>query len=72
MVISMVKAKFKVGGMDCASCALTIEKSVKQLKGVKEAKASFAAGELNVDYDPRAAKPEEIRKKVEQAGYSLI
>ncbi len=68
----MVKAKFKVGGMDCASCALTIEKSVKQLGGVKEAKASFANGELSVDYDPKSAKPEDIRKKVEQAGYKLL
>jgi len=71
-VINVVKAKFKVGGMDCASCALTIEKAVKKLSGVKEAKASFANTELVVDYDPRAAKPDDIRKKVEETGYKLL
>lgn len=70
-VITMVKAKFKVGGMDCASCSATIEKAVKQLAGVADAKASFAVGELMVDYDPRTATPQDIRKKVEQAGYSM-
>ena len=33
--------KFKVTGMDCADCALTIEKSVKKLAGVEEAHVSF-------------------------------
>ena len=67
----MVKANFKVGGMDCASCSAAIEKTVMQLSGVASAKANFASGELLVDYDPRQATPQGIRKKVEQAGYSM-
>ncbi len=67
----MVKASFKVGGMDCASCSAAIEKAVKQLAGVAGAKANFASGELVVDYDPRQATPQDIRKKVEQTGYSM-
>lgn len=67
----MVNAKFKVGGMDCSSCAATIEKAVRQVQGVSHAKANFAGASLEVEYDPRVAKPEDIRAKVGKAGYSL-
>lgn len=65
----MVRANFKVTGMDCASCALTVKKAVKALQGVNEADVSFAAGTMSVDYDPRQANPTQIREAVKKAGY---
>ena len=65
----MVKAAFKVTGMDCASCALTIRKAVKQVEGVNEADVGFTAGKMVVDYDPVKASPQKIREAVKKAGY---
>ena len=65
----MVKASFKVTGMDCASCALTVKKAVKQVEGVSEADVSFSMGKMLVDYDPAKASPDKIREAVKNAGY---
>ncbi len=65
----MVKANFKVTGMDCASCANTIKKAVSGVEGVQQAEVSFASGKMGVDYDPLKASPDKIREAVKKAGY---
>ncbi len=42
-----------VGGMDCRSCAKTIEARLKQLPGVTKAEVNFATGRLTVSYDTK-------------------
>ncbi|MFA6136338.1 MAG: heavy metal translocating P-type ATPase [Candidatus Paceibacterota bacterium] len=46
-----MKKIFKVKGMDCASCATTIEKAVGKIEGVKNASVNFAADKLFVECD---------------------
>lgn len=65
----MVKAGFKLTGMDCASCALTIKKAVGSVEGVQQADVSFSMGKMVVDYDPSKASPDKIREAVKKAGY---
>ncbi len=65
----MVKAAFKVTGMDCASCAHAVSKAVSKIAGVAGVDVSFAAGKMEVDYDPRRASPTQIRDAVKKAGY---
>ena len=36
--------KLKIVGMDCGSCAMTIESSMRQLPGVADASVSFTTG----------------------------
>src|SRR3989338_4545535 len=43
-----------IKGMHCASCAATIEKSLKRLKGVSSANVNFASEKAAVDYDANA------------------
>ena len=38
--------KLHIGGMDCANCALTLERSIQQLNGVEDAQVNFAAGTM--------------------------
>ena len=59
-----------VGGMDCASCAVTVERRVAQVDGVSRAAVNFAAGRLEVEHGPKV-KQAEIEHAVEQAGYSV-
>ncbi|MCA1688461.1 MAG: cadmium-translocating P-type ATPase [Actinobacteria bacterium] len=60
----------RVEGMDCASCAATVEKRVGQLPGVSRAVVNFAAGRLDAEHDPGLAL-EEIEKAVRDAGYGV-
>src|SRR5829696_1476778 len=41
-----------VEGMDCASCAATVERRVAALPGVAGATVNFAAGRLDAEHDP--------------------
>jgi Zn2+/Cd2+-exporting ATPase len=60
----------RVEGMDCASCAMTVEKRVEQLPGVRRAVVNFAAGRLDAEHDPGLTL-EEIEKAVRDAGYRV-
>ncbi|HSK99906.1 MAG TPA: cation-translocating P-type ATPase [Rubrobacteraceae bacterium] len=60
----------RVEGMDCASCAATVERRVSELPGVWRAVVRFAAGRLDVEHDPGVAL-EKIEKAVRDAGYGV-
>ncbi len=68
----MEKTSVDVGGMQCASCAVTIEKSLKRVEGVKEASVNFAAEQAAVIFNRAETSLEEIRETVEKAGYSVL
>jgi Cu+-exporting ATPase len=63
--------RFKVRGMHCANCALTIEGAVRGLPGVREASVNFAAETLTVRADQGVAK-DAIEQSVAKAGYQLL
>jgi Cd2+/Zn2+-exporting ATPase len=60
----------RVEGMDCASCAATVEKRVSLLPGVHRAAVNFAAGRLDAEHDPGLALAD-IEKAVTEAGYGV-
>jgi Cd2+/Zn2+-exporting ATPase len=64
-----IKTRYRVGGMDCASCASKIETAVSRIPGVAEVGASYTAGTLNVVHDnvPLVA----ITKAVKGLGYTI-
>ena len=60
----------RVEGMDCASCAATVEKRVATLPGVHRATVNFAVGRLDAEHDP-SLSVEDIEKAVREAGYGV-
>ena len=60
----------RVEGMDCASCAATVEKQVSRLPGVRRATVNFAAGRLDAEHDS-GLPIEEIEGAVREAGYGI-
>jgi Cd2+/Zn2+-exporting ATPase len=56
--------------MDCASCALTVEKRVGGLPGVNRAVVNFAAGRLHAEHTPSVTL-EQIERSVEEAGFHV-
>lgn len=63
--------QMQVGGMDCTSCALKIEKSLQQLVGVAEVSVAVATERLTVSYDPQQVGESDIHKRVEALGYTV-
>jgi Cd2+/Zn2+-exporting ATPase len=59
--------RFRVDGMDCASCAKTVEKAVGGLDDVRAAQVSFGTATLLVDGDVAADR---VVSAVRRAGYS--
>jgi Cd2+/Zn2+-exporting ATPase len=60
--------RFRVEGMDCASCARTVEKAVGALDGVEAAQVSFGTATLLVS---GAVEPERVERAVRRAGYGV-
>lgn len=61
----------QVGGMDCGSCAKTIEVGLQQMTGVSEASVSFATGRLQVAYDPDQVSETTIYDWIQALGYTV-
>ena len=46
------KARIRITGMTCATCAATVEKALAQTEGVAQARVNFASEKASVEYDP--------------------
>ena len=68
---SLKTQTLQVGGMDCGSCAKTIEASLQQLSGVMSASVSFATDRVKVSYDPHLLSEAEIRNRITVLGYTV-
>ncbi|UVC10154.1 cadmium-translocating P-type ATPase [Rhizobium sp. TH2] len=64
------KLKYRIGGMDCASCVSKIETAVNRLPGVEEAGVSLASGTLTVLPGPNFARGA-VEQQVKALGYSI-
>ena len=69
--MALKKETFSVQGMDCVSCALTIEKALKKAPGVKNASVSLMSEKAIVEYE-EPATPELLEAAVAKTGYKLI
>ncbi|MBI4790150.1 MAG: cation-translocating P-type ATPase [Chloroflexi bacterium] len=61
----------KIRGMDCADCALHVEKALASLAGVESAQVFLAAERANIVYDERQVDLDAFRAAVEKAGYQV-
>lgn len=64
--------KYKIGGMTCSACANRVERGVKKMEGMKDANVNFTTETLTVSFDENKVASNEIEKKVESLGYSVI
>ena len=61
--------EYDISGMVCASCALTIEKTVSRLPGMTQAAVNLATEKMSVTYDPTQVTQTDIETTVHNAGY---
>ncbi|SFK58823.1 Cd2+/Zn2+-exporting ATPase [Halogranum rubrum] len=63
--------QLSVPEMDCASCAGKVENALADLDGLTSVEPRPTTGTLVVAYDPDVTGLDEIRKRVESAGYGV-
>ncbi|MBL0054861.1 MAG: cadmium-translocating P-type ATPase [Chitinophagaceae bacterium] len=66
----MEKVEWKVEGMDCTNCALTITKYL-QKTGQKEVKVNFIGGEVSFDHSGDQTT-DELKKGISDLGYQVM
>jgi len=62
---------FKVLGMTCTMCALTLEKQLSDQGGVTRANVNFALGNSTVTYDPKRIAPKQLVQAIRDVGYDV-
>jgi len=66
----LLQSRYRVEGMDCASCAQKIDTAVRRIKGVEEVMVSVTAGTMTVSHRTEADQSQ-IKKRVESLGYKV-
>ncbi len=66
------RADLKISGMHCASCALNVEKALKDRDDVYDARVNFAEETATVEYDPEKTNLAELERTVDEAGYGVV
>ena len=66
----MEKVSWKVDGMDCTNCALTIRKYLEK-QGMKDVKVNFATGAVSFDAGTEL-KTDQLSKGIHDLGYKVV
>lgn len=68
----MENKSFAIEGMTCASCAQTVEKAAKKVRGVTQASVNLATEKLSIEYDELTFSVENLQRAVENSGYEMV
>ncbi|UCF96896.1 MAG: copper-translocating P-type ATPase [Spirochaetaceae bacterium] len=66
------RSTFAVTGMTCATCALRIEKGLRNVEGVSQASVNLATEKATVQYDPGVIEDGQFEKLIRDLGYDAI
>jgi copper chaperone len=65
----MKKTLLRSQELTCPSCVAKIEKALKAVPGVQEAKVHFNTGRIEVEHDPQQVGEDRLVNAVKSAGY---
>lgn len=66
----ITRARYRVAGMDCASCATKIETAVRRVRGISDVSVSVLAGTLTVQHEPDSDLGA-LEERVASLGYKI-
>jgi Cu+-exporting ATPase len=66
------RASFGVEGMTCANCVGRVERSLRKLPGVAEARVNLATNRADVRFDPAKVDVDMLFRQVREAGYGPV
>lgn len=64
------KTKFKITGMHCTSCAMSIDGELEDTEGVREANTNYAKNQTEVSFDTDKLTQETIISIIKKVGYT--
>ena len=64
------KTNYRIGGMDCASCAIKIETALRRIEGIEDASVSVAKETLSLCHD-KSSDLAAVEKLVRRLGYTI-
>ncbi len=67
----VIRKKFVVEGMHCGSCAVSTGMLLKNLKGVRSARADYDSKTAEIEYDDSAIDLAAMNRALEGLGYRL-
>lgn len=67
-----VRRAFRIRGMHCASCAMSIDWELEDLPGVREANTSYADARTEVVFDPALVTLESLVAAIGRAGFEAL
>lgn len=65
------QTRFKIGGMDCASCAAKIDTAVRRLEGVADVSVSVTGASMTVSHSG-PLNDNQVLQQVAQLGYGIV
>jgi copper chaperone CopZ len=65
-----MKTILRSSELSCPSCIAKIEKSLKSLDGVTDAKVYFTTGRIEVEHNPDQVSADVLAKTIRAAGYN--
>ncbi len=66
-----VLAILPITGMDCANCAIAVERNIKKVPGVDQVNVNLTTERATFEYEPDSAKILEVIEKINRAGYGI-
>src|SRR6266478_4133930 len=66
---NVASLKVKVPSMDCAACAVNIQRALRKEEGVARAEVIFKTKEAVIEYDPARISPDRIVKVINETGF---
>lgn len=70
--MSISKQTWPVLEMSCASCAVSVESTLRAQPGVRAANVNFATATVQVEYDAAQVSDVQLQKAVQAIGYNLL
>tara|TARA_R110002020_G_scaffold122487_8_gene278083 strand:- start:47991 stop:50219 length:2229 start_codon:yes stop_codon:yes gene_type:complete len=64
--------QFKVSGMTCASCAVSLESYLKPLEGVSSVSVNYPNQSLSIRFDPHMVSSQLLQEKAAEIGYTIL
>jgi len=62
---------FKIEGMHCSSCAMDIDLTLEDTKGVSESNTNYAKSETRIKYDEKAISEDRLKEIIKSVGYEV-
>ena len=70
MSTTLKKTTLRSPELNCPSCVSKIERELKRLDGVANAKVHFTTGRIVVEHDPTRATTDALIQAIGRAGYA--